>query len=128
MCAYTKTIADADEYYYPNNHIKSYSWRAYEPDEQEAALAHAKRMLEVSLGRDLEDPASTDVYRDDYAVFEQALYILDNVPRQKSNGIDGVVDLVEDNKEGEALKRKPILICPEAKQFLAHNIIRFARG
>ena len=125
--AYTKTLTDADTYFLPNNHIKAFNWRKFNDDEKEASLNQAQRMLEVSLGRELADPDDDDTYRDDYACFEQALYMLEAVPRQSSAGIDGVVNLVGDD-EAESTEKKPILVCPEAKQFLMHNTLKIVRG
>lgn len=128
MSNYTKTIDDANIYFYPNNHIRAYNWRKYKNDEQIAALAQAKRIIILSSGREMQDPVSTDIYRDDYAIFEQALWILENTPRQKSSGVAGTITLVKDAEEGNMMDRKPILVCPEAQQYLSNNRIKFARG
>ena len=126
---WTKTVTDVDEYFLPNNHIKAYSWRKYSADEKEAAFTQAVRDLQVSQGREMEDPdADTDVYRDDYAVFEQSLYILENTPRQKAGGVPNVVDLTKSEDESEVLKRKGVLISPEALPFFAINRIKMVRG
>lgn len=125
--SYTKTVADCETYYHPNNHLQAYSWRKYNADEKNAAFNQAKRELEVSLGRDLEDPDDDDVYRDDYAHYEQALYILENTPRQLQDGVAQVVDLAKD-ENAEKIDRRGVGISPQAKRFFAINVLKFVRG
>lgn len=125
--AWTMTKADVDTYFLPNNHIQSYSYRKYNDDEKNAAFNQSVRELKVSQGRELEDPASTDVYRDDYAVAEQCLWILENTPRQLAEGIPQVIDLVKP-KENENLERVGVLICPQALRYMAINRLKMVRG
>ena len=125
--SYTKTVADCETYYHPNNHLLSYSWRKYNANEKNAAFTQAKRELEVSLGRELEDPDDDDTYRDDYAHFEQALYILENTPRQLEDGIAQVVDLAKD-ENAENIDQRGVGISPQAKRFFAINVLKFVRG
>ena len=124
---WTKTVEDANEYFLPSNHIKSYSWRKYNKDDKVAAFAQAVRVLQASQGREMEDPDSDDdTYRDDYAVYEQALFILENTPRQLSGGVPNVVNLVDDNND--ELERKGVLISPDAAMYFAMNRIHLVRG
>ena len=127
--AYTSTLQDCDEYFYPNNHLNSYDWRSYDPDVQNAAFTQAKRELEVSLGTSLVDPDDDDVYRSDYAHFEQTLYILMNTARQE---VDGVSDVIDTADEESGNKKAPIsqgvLISPQAQRYLGLNRIKMVRG
>ena len=126
--SYTKTVAYCETYYHPNNHLQAYSWRKYNADEKNAAFNQAKRELEVSLGRDLEDPSSdTATYQDPYAHYEQALYILENTPRQLQDGVAQVVDLAKD-ENAEKIDRRGVGISPQAKRFFAINVLKFVRG
>ena len=125
--AYTKDIDDANEYFKSDNHLKSYDWTGYDTKLRVGALAQALRELQVGLGREMEDPDDDDTYRDDYAVFEQALYILENLPRKKERGAAAVVDLAAKDDKLE-IKRKGISIAPEAKQYFALNTIKVVRG
>ena len=126
--AWTKTKADCDTYFHPDNHVKSYNWRSYTVDEQNAAFNQAYRELTANQGRDLEDPTTdTQVYRDDYAVYEQALWILQNTPRQGSSGVPQVIDLAKD-EEKEILDRKGVLISPDAKMYFELSSIKMVRG
>jgi len=126
--AYTKDIDDANTYFMSDNHLKSYDWTSFDTVQRTGALAQAQRELQVGLGRDMEDPVSDDdAYRDDYAVFEQALYILENTPRKKERGGAAVVDLADKDDKIE-IKRKGVSIAPEAKQYFALNTIKVVRG
>jgi len=125
--SYTKTVSDCETYYHPDNHLQSYSWRKYNKNEKNAAFTQAKRELEVSLGRELEDPYDDDVYRDDYAHFEQALYILENTPRQLKDGVVEVIDLAKD-KNKQIIDRRGVGISPQAKRFFAVNVLKMVRG
>ena len=125
--AWTITKDDMDAYFLPNNHIKAYSYRKYEDDEKNASFTQSVRELQVSQGREMEDPAENDTYRDDYAVFEQALYILEETPRQLEGGVPQVIDLT-DHEEKQLLDRKGALICPEASRYFGMNRIKMVRG
>ena len=126
--AYTKDIDDANTYFKSDNHLKSYDWTGFDTVLRTGALAQAQRELQVSLGREMIDPDSDDdTYRDDYAVFEQALYILENTPRKKERGAAAVVDISDPDEKIE-IKRKGISIAPEAKQYFALNTIKVVRG
>ena len=125
---FTKTLTECDQYFLPDNHIKANNWRKYSEQDKRAAFAQAKRILEVYLGRGLYDPEDDDVYRDDYACYEQSLYILDSTPRQTSEGLDGVVNLVRDEEEASMKDTLSIGVSPDAKSFLAISKIKLVRG
>lgn len=124
---WTMTRSDVDDYFKPNNHILSYTYRKYGDDERDAAFAQAVRELQVSQGRDLVDPVTGDVYRDDYAVAEQVLFILENTPRQLAEGVPQVIDLAHAD-EKPLLDRKGVLISPQALRYMAINRIKMVRG
>jgi hypothetical protein len=121
------TRADVDTYFYPNNHVKAYSWRKYSDDEKDAAFAQAVRELQVTQGRDLVDPQPTDIYRDDYATAEQCLFILENSERQGAEGVPQVIDLAHP-EEKPLLNRKGVLIAPEALRYFGINRLKMVRG
>lgn len=58
----------------------SEKWEEYSTDQQHAAIAQARRELAKALGRPMRDDeppyAEGDAKRDEYAVYEQALYSL----------------------------------------------------
>lgn len=116
-----------DEYFLPNNHIKSYDYRKFKDDEKEASFNQAVRELIANQGRELVDPDTDDVYRDDYAIFEQALFILINTPRRGADGGMPVIDLAEKD-EKNILERKGKLVSPEAALYLRMNRVQMIRG
>jgi len=124
---WTMVRADVDTYFLPNNHILAYTYRKYSDDERDAAFAQSVRELQVSQGRELVDPATGDTYRDDYAVAEQCLYILENTPRQLAEGIPQVVDLASP-EEKPLFDRTGCLICPQALRYMAISRIKMVRG
>lgn len=70
----------ADEYFGPRNHVKHSIWAGFDDDQRAAALAQAARQVSGKIGGDVAN--DTDIpdsfYRPSYAVFEQALYLLQN--------------------------------------------------
>ena len=74
------TLADADAYFAPTNHVKFPVWKRFTADQKTAALATGRRTLERILDDTLESYHDTEFPRCDYALFEQALYILENLP------------------------------------------------
>lgn len=125
---FTATLSDADQYFRPNNHLNAYDWSKVETDQRTAAFNQAKRELEVYLDRDLEDPVTaTEKYRDDYALFEQALYILMKTPRTKGPGGSAVIDLAKD-EEKEEIETQGLNISPMAQRFLMLNRVKLVRG
>lgn len=129
---WTMTVADADQFFLPSNHIKAHTWRKYNATEKSGAFNQAVRELTASQGRALQDPSdatipSTDTYNDWYAVCEQSLWILEQTPRQLAPGIDEVIDLAKDEEKSN-VERKGILISPTAKMYLARSSIKMVRG
>ena len=124
--AYTKDIDDANTFFGEDNHVKAYDWIGYETAEKTAALAQAQRELEVFENRDLSDPASGDRYRDDYACFEQALFILDKTQRTRES--ETGAQLVETVDSENRDKYYGVTICPMAQRYLAKRRVKFVRG
>ena len=124
--AYTKDIDDADLYFAATNHVRALDWANYSTDERTGALAQAKRELELFIGRDAEDPATTDRFRDDYAIFEQALYILDNTVRTVSS--ENSAQMIETADTEQRERFYGITLCPIAQKYLARQRIRISRG
>ena len=120
--AWTKTRLTADQYFKPNKHIDGQRWQDYDEQERDAAFAHAVRVLEASQGRTMQDPAGAYEYsqHDDYAVYEQALYLLMEYPR-KAPGSDGAVIVRDDDNP-------PDMIAPMAAHFLRKNKVKMERG
>lgn len=124
--AYTQTITEANTYYADTNHTRSYDWTQYTTAERTGGLAQAKRELEVMLRRVLVDPAATDYYRDDYAHFEQALFILDNTVRTRES--ETSAELVETVDTENRDKFFGVTIAPMAMRYMAIPRVRIVRG
>ena len=72
------TLDRAAEYF--SKHTSGDSWREYSSEQKESAIAQARRDLSRALGRPIRDDEPPyregDRVRDEYAVYEQALYTL----------------------------------------------------
>jgi hypothetical protein len=124
--AFTKTISDANTYFAEANHVRSNDWSNYGETERTGALAQSKRELELFIGRDAEDPASTDRFRDDYAIFEQAIYILDETVRTSNS--QNSAQMIETVDTEQRDRHYGITICPIAQKYLARQRLRISRG
>ena len=124
--AYTKDIDDANTYFASTSHVRSYDWLNYSTDERTAAITQAQREIELYLARDLDDPAATDRYRDDYACFEQALFILDNTVRTAQSANSAQIIASPDDEERD--KFYGVTLAPQARRFLGLHRIRTVRG
>lgn len=124
--AYTQTITEANTYFDANNHVRALDWLNHTTAERTGALAQAKREIELYIARDLNDPSATDRYRDDYAVFEQAMFILDETVRTiNSQSSAQYVETVDSEQRDRYVG---ITICPIAQKYLLRQRIRIGRG
>jgi len=133
---FTKTIADADLYFSPDNHSRAADWSDHTPAARSGAFAQARRELEAFTGRDMQDPLDDDagsaldtmtdsgIYgsRDDFAVYEQALEILDRQPRRETGSS---AKRLGKPKESET---QGFRISPIALTYLRTNRIKMVRG
>ena len=124
--AYTKEISDCNTYFGATNHVQAYTWDQYEDNEKSGAFAQAKRELEVYLGRDLTDPSSSDKYRDDYAHFEQTLFLLEQTMRTRQ--AETGAELIETVDTEQRDKYYGVTISPMAMRYLAIPRVRDFRG
>lgn len=124
----------ADVYYGVTSHIRANDWAAFSENEQKAALTQAEREVDLYLGVNLEenyDDTSFPVdwnlnFRPDYAIFEHALFILDNTARTKT-GTDGA-QLIESEEYQEEEAVSGVGLSPQASRFLTLNRIQIERG
>lgn len=127
-------LVQADAYYAVANHIRHFDWDGYSEDEQKAALLQAERELDAHIGMTLEDSYSNtsfpiaewSSYRPDYAVFEQALYLLNNTARQRT--ASSGAELIESDQYQEDERTIGVGIAPEAMVFLRINRVQIERG
>ena len=122
--AYDKTITDANTYFATT--AKAYDWTQYTAEERTAVLTQSQRELELFMNRDLYNPADDDRYRDDYACFEQALFILDKTVRTRES--ETSAELVETVNTESRDKYYGVTISPMAQRFLAMKRVKFVRG
>lgn len=124
------TVEEADAYFKPENHREGQAWDGLDDETaKQGLLTQAQRELELTQGRIMVTPDSTDQLgpRDDYAVFEQALFLLENAPR--TSGMTPAVDLSRSGKKKQAmLDRTGIPISPKAQRFLNRNRLKIGRG
>ena len=76
----TIDLAGADAYFAPRNHLKAEDWKDYHQDLRAAAIAQALRRVSRELGSEVTEEAvdAATYYHPDWAVYEEALYLLEN--------------------------------------------------
>lgn len=83
-------ITQADAYFAALNHTQASLWGSYGRDARAGAIAEAKRIITRALRRALDEELAAyepgDTARDDFAVFEQALFLLKTNPVTISGG------------------------------------------
>jgi hypothetical protein len=133
------TIANANAYFAPSNHPMARVWAQFPQDVKAGSLAHAKRVLARTLGREVYETVSaiTDNVREDLAAYEQALYIARNSPAVVE-GQDGVPGFVSNDQANPDQPRMmdPGLLAPEARRYLTARrengmpagVVEFGRG
>ena len=76
------TLATANTYFGPTNHLRSFIWQKFQTAQRQAALTHATRIIQRVTGVEPSDTVTTNSYqlRPDLAVCEQALFMLERSP------------------------------------------------
>jgi hypothetical protein len=127
------SLTNAEVYFAPTNHIKSAEWAAFESDIKQAAIAQAKRILgRIAKCADIEafivTNAATGVIPE-YAIYEQALWMLQNQPMANADGSFAVVQAADPETDNNARKAQMAEISPEALRWLvpSGNIV-LSRG
>ena len=129
--AYTITITNADAYFSEETHMAGPLWTAFNDSEKKAAFAQGRRMLESYLARELQDPDddadSVTIPRDDYAHYEQCLWLLRNSPFRANAENSGVSwDLI--GSDGEAREQNMTLISDASLNWLGIDPSLVLRG
>ena len=127
-------LALADIYYAESNHIRSFDWAEHGTNAQKASLNQAEREVNLYLGADMERdfsatswPAEWNLnFRPDYAIFEHALFILENTARAKlaTSG----AEMIESEGYQEEERTSGVGLSPQATRFLQLNRIQIDRG
>ncbi len=120
--------ADADQYF--GAHAKTAEWFGFPEGSREGAIAGARRTLSRGLGRELyeyEAYSEGDQARDDYAVYEQALYDLQR--SRVSDPTSGIPYPVAMPSQSETTIPFTSLYSPDALRWLgAVNAVSCVRG
>jgi hypothetical protein len=127
-------LTQADTYYAVGNHINAHDWAKITDDDKKAGLLQAEREVNRWLGINLERAfddtdfpiAGAENKRPDEAIFEQALFILENTVRTKE-GTDGAEDIESDEYQQDE-QTKGVGLSPEASRCLGLNRIQTSRG
>jgi hypothetical protein len=124
----------AETYYGVNSHIRTHDWAKETEPDKKAALVQAEREIDMYLATDM-DTVFDDVdwpqsgcpnFRPDYAIFEHALFILDETVRTKE-GTDGAKAIESEEYQTEE-RDTGVGVSPQATRFLKMNRIQTARG
>jgi hypothetical protein len=126
-------LAGSQVYFGAANHHKAAVWAAFGQQHRTGAIAAARRTLSRALGRSLDDAeaayAEGDHRRDEYAVYEQALWMLENGQIADATGNDPVPVLTgkADSADGPA-DRRVGAFAPEALRWLGWTGASAVRG
>jgi len=130
MALSTTTKSTMDTYFGINNDTRHWEYVSFSDGLRTAAFNQAVREIESVLGKELTDPSNTSddyIERVDYAVYEQALWILQQTNINKGKEGEAVIDLAKD-EEYQTIERKEKLLSPKAARYLRLDFIRIARG
>ena len=128
-------LAQAELYFALGNHIQAVDWSEYDSNEKSAGLLQAEREVNLYLGTDLEYnysatswPESDNTnFRPDYAIFEQAFFILGNTARTKGADANGA-EMIESADYQRQEMNQGVGMSPQATRFLQMNRTQIERG
>jgi len=115
------TIAHSGAVDYFKDHLRGTIWNGFGEAQQTAALAHAKRVLNRALNANLDEETidtANYIYRPDYAVYEQALWMLENgVIANGEKSAPGFI-ASDPEKPDNARDSQKAMIAPETMRWL----------
>lgn len=114
-------LENADAYFAPGNHSQAQVWLKYGEKNREGALELAKRTLAREIGRELDEEKETVTVREDYAAFEQALWLLKKSAFSDSRNGDSLAVLKghkDGAQAGEPERGLAARVAPEALLWL----------
>ena len=113
---------DAATIFFAAGHIRGNIWAGFTEPRQKAAITGARRILSRMLGRALSDTEVAyiegDKTRDEYAAYEQALWMLENGPIANAEGSAAALLATQPKDKNKVRKAKRALIAPEALNWL----------
>lgn len=126
-------INGAQVYFSSSNHHKSAIWSAFHQSHRIGAIASARRVLSRSLKRKLNDEEpeykESDNRRDDFAVYEQSIWMLEHGQIADAGGSEPISILTGDvDKAGVDNDGVAGLYAPEALRWLGWSGASVIRG
>lgn len=129
-------LAGAQTYFSSSNHHKAAIWSGFAQAHRTGSIAAARRILARALGRAMDDDeaayAEGDRTRDEYAVYEQALWMLENGQVADATGNDPVPVLTGRAESAgvtdRAGERRYGAFAPEALRWLGWTGAAVIRG
>lgn len=125
------SVTGSETYFAPANHLRASIWAKFEENQKAGAIAHAKRILNRACAMD-DIETEIDVTMEinpEYAIYEQALYMLMNVPMNNADGSFAVAMAADPKAESKARKAETGLIAPEALAWLTSGSgVELSRG
>jgi hypothetical protein len=125
------SVNNAEAYFAPANHLRAAVWAKFDETQKAGAIAHAKRILNRACTLD-DIETEIDVTMEinpEYAIYEQALYMLMNLPMDNRDGSFAVALAADPKAEGKARKAETGLIAPEALAWLTGGSgVELSRG
>jgi hypothetical protein len=123
----------AQVYFGSGSHPESATWTKFEATAQAAAIVQARRDIATVLRRALDESEATyaegDVYREEFAVYEQALHIAKNTVFPNEEGTGAAFLGVDPEMGGEVRQRDPQRLAPAALRWLTvGKRIKLVRG
>lgn len=117
-------INQANLYFSNSNHIKHSIWADIDDDDKQAAIGHAKRLIALILDTTINESTTSDsdFPRHDIAVYEQALWMLEQ-SQVIPNGDETAPKFIGEKSPDDAEKKVKtgFSIAPEAARFLTRN-------
>lgn len=115
------TDADADTYFALDSHPRAHVWEKFSQEQKTGAIVHARRVLCRAIGTTLTETATADgdAPRHDLALYEQALWTLENSPYVSDGDQPSPGFLATDiEADDESRRRDPGTVSPEALRWL----------
>lgn len=117
--------AGALNYFKADNHPRASIWIGFGESQQKASIAAARRLLSRALGRALSDTESAyvegDETREEYAVYEQALWMLENGIIANGEQSAPAFIAADPEKPDNARDSQKKLFAPETLRWLGAN-------
>jgi hypothetical protein len=128
------TFENAQAYFAPDNHHRAAVWAGFQETHCRGAIASARRGLARLLGRGMKENEAAykegDRIRDEFAVYEQALYLLETGVVANGSASDPV-PIIAGNEEAQkaaGTKGRPSVVGPEALRWLGWGGVEIIRG